>query len=104
MFLGHGWAVGLANEAALKMREAAQAHTEAYPAMEYRHGPISLAGPGSLIWVLGTPDPAVADDVRATGATVMVAEGDPWPSSSGSNAPPWPWPPPVASIPTIPAT
>jgi fructoselysine-6-P-deglycase FrlB-like protein len=59
------------------MREAAQAHTEAYPAMEYRHGPISLAGPGSLVWVLGTPDPAVADDVRATGATVMVAEGDP---------------------------
>jgi fructoselysine-6-P-deglycase FrlB-like protein len=45
--------------------------------MEYRHGPISLAGPGSLVWVLGTPDPAVADDVRATGATVMVAEGDP---------------------------
>ena len=77
VFLGHGWSVGLANEAALKMREAAQAHTEAYPAMEYRHGPISLAGPGSLVWVLGTPDPAVADDVRATGATVMVAEGDP---------------------------
>ena len=77
VFLGHGWTVGLANEAALKMREAAQAHTEAYPAMEYRHGPISLAGPGSLVWVLGTPDPAVADDVRATGATVMVAEGDP---------------------------
>ena len=69
VFLGHGWSVGLANEAALKMREAAQAHTEAYPAMEYRHGPISLAGPGSLVWVLGTPDPAVADDVRATGAT-----------------------------------
>jgi fructoselysine-6-P-deglycase FrlB-like protein len=77
VFLGHGWTVGLANEAALKMREAAQAHTEAYPAMEYRHGPISLAGPGSLVWVLGTPDHAVAEDVRATGATVMVAEGDP---------------------------
>ena len=77
VFLGHGWSVGLANEAALKMREAAQAHTEAYPAMEYRHGPISLAGPGSLVWVLGTPDPTDADDVRATGATVMVAQGDP---------------------------
>jgi fructoselysine-6-P-deglycase FrlB-like protein len=77
VFLGHGWTVGLANEAALKMREAAQAHTEAYPAMEYRHGPISLAGPGSLVWLLGTPDPAVADDVRATGATVVLAEGDP---------------------------
>jgi fructoselysine-6-P-deglycase FrlB-like protein len=77
VFLGHGWTSGLANEAALKMREAAQAHTEAYPAMEYRHGPISLAGPTSLVWILGTPDPGVADDVRATGATVVVAEGDP---------------------------
>ena len=77
VFLGHGWSVGLANEAALKMREAAQAHTEAYPAMEYRHGPISLAGPRSLVWVLGSPDPTVAEAVRATGATVRVAELDP---------------------------
>ncbi len=77
VFLGHGWSVGLANEAALKMREAAQAHTEAYPAMEYRHGPISLAGPRSLVWVLGSPDATVADAVRATGATVRVAELDP---------------------------
>jgi len=77
VFLGHGWSVGLANEAALKMREAAQVHTEAYPAMEYRHGPISLAGPSSLVWILGTPDREVADDVRATGATVVVAEADP---------------------------
>ena len=40
-FLGTGWTVGLASEAALKLREAAQAWTESYPAMEYRHGPIS---------------------------------------------------------------
>lgn len=77
VFLGHGWSVGLAHEAALKLREAAQAHTEAYPAMEYRHGPISLGGPRSLVWVLGTPDPSVADAVRATGATVRTAELDP---------------------------
>ncbi len=65
------------------MREAAQAHTESYPAMEYRHGPISVAGTGPLVWVLGTPDPtAVADDVRATGATVLEADATPWPSSS----------------------
>ncbi|HEX7995742.1 MAG TPA: SIS domain-containing protein, partial [Streptosporangiaceae bacterium] len=44
VFLGQGWTVGLANEAALKLRETASAWTEAYPAMEYRHGPISLAG------------------------------------------------------------
>ena len=48
VFLGHGWTVGIAEEAALKLREAAQFHTEAYPAMEYRHGPISLADPGRL--------------------------------------------------------
>ena len=77
VFLGHGWSVGLANEAALKLREAAQANTEAYPAMEYRHGPISLAGPRSLVWILATPDLSVAEDVRATGATVRTAELDP---------------------------
>lgn len=77
VFLGHGWTVGLANEAALKMREAAQAHTEAYPAMEYRHGPISLAGPSTLVWILGSPDPTVADAVASTGATVHAASLDP---------------------------
>src|SRR5215210_6573080 len=77
VFLGAGWSVGIANEAALKLREAAQAHTESYPTMEYRHGPISLAGPSSLVWILGSPDPGVADDVRRTGATVRVGELDP---------------------------
>jgi fructoselysine-6-P-deglycase FrlB-like protein len=77
VFLGHRWTVGIAHEAALKLREAAQAHTESYPAMEYRHGPVSVAGPSSLVWILGTPDPTVADDVRATGATVLEATLDP---------------------------
>jgi fructoselysine-6-P-deglycase FrlB-like protein len=77
VFLGHGWTNGLASEAALKMREAAQAHTESYPAMEYRHGPISLAAERSLVWIVGTTDTGVANDVRATNATVLVAERDP---------------------------
>ncbi|WP_197359638.1 SIS domain-containing protein, partial [Streptomyces clavuligerus] len=47
-FLGQGWTYGLALEAGLKMREAAGAWTEAYPAMEYRHGPISITGPGRV--------------------------------------------------------
>ncbi|MFL5796621.1 MAG: SIS domain-containing protein [Actinomycetota bacterium] len=75
--LGHGWTVGVAEEAALKLREAARAYSEAYPAMEYRHGPISLAGPRSLVWILGSPDGAIADDARATGATVHVGSFDP---------------------------
>ena len=44
-FLGRGWTVGLAEEAALKCREAAMFWAEAYPAMDYRHGPISIAAP-----------------------------------------------------------
>jgi len=77
VFLGHGWSVGLAHEAALKLREACQAHTESYPAMEYRHGPISVAGPSTLVWILGTPDPKITDDISATGATIRVGELDP---------------------------
>jgi CRISPR-associated protein Cas5a/b/c len=77
VFLGHGWTVGIAEEAALKLREASQTYSEAYPAMEYRHGPISLADARSLVWIIGSPDATVADDVRSTGATVRVASLDP---------------------------
>lgn len=77
VFLGRGWTVGLANEAALKMREAALATTESYPAMEYRHGPISVAGPSTLVWCLGEVEDALVRDVEATGATVVRRGLDP---------------------------
>ena len=77
VFLGRGWTVGLANEAALKMREAALATSESYPAMEYRHGPISLAGPATLVWGLGQIEDALVRDIEATGATVVVRGLDP---------------------------
>jgi fructoselysine-6-P-deglycase FrlB-like protein len=76
-FLGTGWTIGLANEAALKLREAAQAWTESYYAMEYRHGPISIAAPGRAVWLLGDAPPGLVDAVRATGAHVEVSSGDP---------------------------
>jgi fructoselysine-6-P-deglycase FrlB-like protein len=72
VFLGTGWTLGLADEAALKMREAALAWSESYPAMEYRHGPISLAGPSTLVWMFGAGDDDLERDVRATGATVVA--------------------------------
>jgi glucosamine--fructose-6-phosphate aminotransferase (isomerizing) len=72
VFLGTGWTLGLADEAALKMREAALAWSESYPAMEYRHGPISLAGPSTLVWMFGAVDDDLERDVRATGATVVA--------------------------------
>ncbi|MFB3738592.1 MAG: SIS domain-containing protein [Candidatus Velamenicoccus archaeovorus] len=77
VFLGAGWSVGLADEAALKLREAAQAWTESYPAMEFRHGPISVARPGSVVWAVGHVDPAVLRDAASTGATIVGGELDP---------------------------
>ena len=66
-FLGTGWTYGLAQEAALKMREAAGAWTEAYPAMEYRHGPISITGPGRVTWSFGPLPEGLAENVAAVG-------------------------------------
>jgi fructoselysine-6-P-deglycase FrlB-like protein len=76
-FVGRGWTVGLACEAALKLRESAQAWTEAYPLFEYRHGPISIAAPGRVIWSLSPLEPAVAAELAQTGATVVHDELDP---------------------------
>jgi fructoselysine-6-P-deglycase FrlB-like protein len=76
-FLGRGWTVGLAHEAALKLREAAQAWTEAYPSLEYRHGPMSVAAPGGVVWSFGPLDPTLAEEVRTTGATVVDLATDP---------------------------
>jgi glucosamine--fructose-6-phosphate aminotransferase (isomerizing) len=77
VYLGTGWTIGLAHEAALKMREAAQAWSESYPAMDYRHGPIAVAGPNSLVSIFGTPPPGLIAQVQATGATVVTNELDP---------------------------
>jgi fructoselysine-6-P-deglycase FrlB-like protein len=66
-FLGTGWTCGLASEAALKLREAAGYWTEAYPAMEYRHGPIAVAGPGRVVWLLGSAPDGLIDEVAAAG-------------------------------------
>jgi fructoselysine-6-P-deglycase FrlB-like protein len=77
VFLGRGWTVGLAYEAALKVREAAQAWSEAYPAMEYRHGPISVAAPGTVVWALSALPHGLDGEVRATGASLVTPVGDP---------------------------
>ena len=76
-FLGRGWTHGIAREAALKMREACQLWTEAYPAMEYRHGPIAIAAAGRLVWYFGAGAEELRDEVAATGATFVHSADDP---------------------------
>ncbi|MZE72709.1 SIS domain-containing protein [Streptomyces sp. SID5789] len=76
-FLGRDWTVGLANEAGLKMREASLSWTEAYPAMEYRHGPISISTAGTATWMFGEAPEGLAEQVRDTGAMWVPGELDP---------------------------
>ena len=76
-FVGRGWTVGLASEAALKLRESAQFWTESYPAMEYRHGPISIATAGRVTWAFGEVPEGLAEEVRATGAHFEHRDIDP---------------------------
>jgi fructoselysine-6-P-deglycase FrlB-like protein len=76
-FLGRGWTVGLANEAGLKMREAALAWAEAYPAMEYRHGPISITTRGTATWMFGEAPTGLAQQVRDTGGLWVAGGLDP---------------------------
>jgi fructoselysine-6-P-deglycase FrlB-like protein len=76
-FLGSGWTVGLANEAALKLREACSAWAESYPAMEYRHGPISITDARSAVWFLTHPPASLPEEVAATQALVLTPTGDP---------------------------
>ncbi|WP_152361317.1 SIS domain-containing protein [Microlunatus speluncae] len=76
-FLGRDWSIGIAHEAALKFRETSASWAESYPAMDYRHGPISIASPGRAVWMFGQAPDGLAGDVGATGATFVDHDHDP---------------------------
>jgi CRISPR-associated protein Cas5a/b/c len=76
-FLGRGWAAAVADEAALKLREASRTWAESYPAMEYRHGPISVSDENTVVWALGEVPASLLADARRTGAMVIASDADP---------------------------
>lgn len=76
-FLGRGWCYGIAQEAALKTRESAQYWAEAYPALDYRHGPLSISQPGRGVWIFGEAPDSLKRDIRATGAHLESSSLDP---------------------------
>lgn len=77
VFLGTGFSLGLAHEAALKCLESSGRWVEAYAVREYQHGPISAAGPGTLVWPLVALPASVSAGVLETGATLVTPELDP---------------------------
>jgi len=79
--VGRGPGFGIACEAALKLKETAGLHAEAFSAAEVRHGPMALVKTGFPVLVLPQTDEARADTVAlasefaARGARVMLAGG-----------------------------
>lgn len=76
-FIGRGWTIGLAHEAGLKLRESCLAWAESYPAMEYRHGPISIAAPGRAVWAFGDVPAGLRKEVDETSAAFEHSDLDP---------------------------
>ena len=81
-FLGSGPRYGLACEVNLKMKEMTLTHSEPFHFLEFRHGPISMAGPTAVVVGLlseanRSHEAAVLADARRLGAhTLTLGEAD----------------------------
>jgi glucosamine--fructose-6-phosphate aminotransferase (isomerizing) len=79
--LGRGLGFGVAEEAALKLKETCGLHAEAFSAAEVRHGPMALVGPGFPVLAFAQGDETregveAATAAAATqGAPVLKAGG-----------------------------
>jgi glucosamine--fructose-6-phosphate aminotransferase (isomerizing) len=87
--VGRGPGLGIAQEAALKLKETCGLQAEAFSAAELRHGPMALVGPGFPLLVFRQSDEtaegvdALVDELRGRGAIVLVAGSDALPAPSG---------------------
>ena len=81
--VGRGLGLGVAQEAALKLKETCGLHAEAFSAAEVRHGPMALVGPDFPLLVFRQSDETEASvdelvrDVARHGARVFVAGAAP---------------------------
>lgn len=86
--IGRGLGLGVAQEAALKLKETCGLHAECFSAAEVKHGPMTIVGPGFPVLALAGGD-AAGRDVRETaalfrsrGAAVLLAD-----ASAGEDLP-----------------
>jgi glucosamine--fructose-6-phosphate aminotransferase (isomerizing) len=79
--LGRGLGYGVAEEAALKLKETCGLHAEAFSAAEVRHGPMALVGPDFPVLAFAQDDEsragveAAVAAAAAQGAPVLKAGG-----------------------------
>lgn len=88
--IGRGLGLGVAQEAALKLKETCGLHAEAFSAAEVRHGPMAIVGAGFPILAFATSD-EIGNDVRAVvadfaerGAVASLADA----RADGAGTPP----------------
>lgn len=79
--VARGLGLGIAQEAALKLKETCGLHAEALSAAELRHGPMALVGRDFPVLMFGQSDAtlpgieALAGELSARGARVLLAGG-----------------------------
>lgn len=77
--VGRGHGLGVAQEAALKLKETCAIHAEAFSAAEVRHGPMTVVRPGFPVLFFAQSDEsldsvaALTSEFSARGASVMSA-------------------------------
>jgi glucosamine--fructose-6-phosphate aminotransferase (isomerizing) len=77
--VGRGLGLGVAQEAALKLKETCQIHAEALSAAELRHGPMALVRPGFPVLIFAQDDEThtgvqdLAVELNGRGARVLIA-------------------------------
>jgi glucosamine--fructose-6-phosphate aminotransferase (isomerizing) len=77
--VGRGYGLGVAQEAALKLKETCGLHAEAFSAAEVKHGPMALVGRGFPVLMLSQNDESragiekLASEFVARGADVLLA-------------------------------
>jgi glutamine---fructose-6-phosphate transaminase (isomerizing) len=81
--IGRGLTFGVANEAALKLKETSALHAEAYSAAEVRHGPMAIVGADFPVLMLQPEDPTKASfpqlssEFASRGAKVFAGDNLP---------------------------
>jgi len=79
--IGRGYGLGIAQEAALKLKETCAIHAEAFSAAEVQHGPMALVERGFPVLAFAQDDDtragieALATDFANRGAHVLLAGG-----------------------------
>ncbi len=80
VFLGQGYAYGLAQEGALKVKEMSIGFSEGFHSLEYRHGPKSIITRRSLVFIFPLAyeeEEKLARELETLGAKVILM-GEEW--------------------------